>query len=164
MPVWWLLGSLLLGLVLQSTLLSYLTGGRLVPDLVLIVVVLEALFSGSRRGAGVGMVFGLVEDLVSGSYMGLNVLVKMAIGYVYGWGQRRFYKENLLLPLGALFTATWLADMLWAGLALVVGWTPPAGMAFFQRTLQEAVYNSLVALVFYPLAYRVWSGGDGDGG
>lgn len=159
----WLVLGLFLGLILQSTFFSYLAGGHLVPDLLLVVVVSEALFSGSRRGTWIGLVFGMAEDLVAGSYLGLNALVKMTIGYAAGWGQRYFYKENLLLPLGGLFAATWASELLWALLALAVGWVPPAGIIFLRRTLEEAVYNSLLALVLYPLAYRAWSGGEPRG-
>lgn len=61
------------------------------PDLVLLVVVAAALVSGSRAGAGLGLVGGWLLDLAppGGEPLGLTALTLGAAGWVAGTAHRR---------------------------------------------------------------------------
>jgi rod shape-determining protein MreD len=141
---------LIISLILQSTLLEHPV---LVtkPDLLLVIIVLWGLLRGSREGAQLGFFFGLVEDLFVGKYIGLNLLSKALAGYVAGWGESRFYKENLLLPAVGLLVATPFFQFvyyLFAGL----GGLSIDPLIFVRDTLIKSGYHGLIAiLIYYPL-------------
>ncbi|TDA70051.1 MAG: rod shape-determining protein MreD [Clostridia bacterium] len=142
---------LVLGLGLETTVSLYLPA---VPDLLLVAVALEALFYGPRQGAVIGLLYGLIEDIYLGRYIGLNALVKTLVGYGIGWGENRIYRDNLLVPVLVLVTATLAANLLWLLVALLVGWSlPPAGV-IWRQVLWQAGLNSVAALVVYPAAWR----------
>lgn len=96
---------LLLGaaLILQTTILDYVAVQGIKPDLVMLLVALAGFLLGTREGAFLGFVAGIIEDLFSGSYIGLNALSKMAAGYLAGVVGERFYKENIVVATGATF-------------------------------------------------------------
>jgi rod shape-determining protein MreD len=83
----YLLGSL----VLQSTLLEEFKVAGVKPDLLLVFVVFWALFHGKREGAKMGFIFGLAEDLFMSKFIGLNILCKMAVGYMVGAMENKFF-------------------------------------------------------------------------
>ena len=66
----------ILGLVLQSTLLSEYTVAGVKPDLLLILVIFNCIFHGPDQGSLFGFFVGLLEDLYLGHFIGLNALTK----------------------------------------------------------------------------------------
>ena len=59
-------------LILQTTILPFLSLGGVMPDLLLVLVIFTALFYGSLAGGVVGFVVGLTQDLLGGHYLGLG--------------------------------------------------------------------------------------------
>lgn len=140
-----------LGLWLETTVSLYLPT---VPDLLLVAISLEALFYGPRQGAAIGFIYGMVEDIFLGRYLGLNALIKALVGYGIGWGENRVYKDNLLVPVLALAAATLAANLLWLLVAPLAGWAlPPAG-GIWRQVLWQAGFNCAAALIVYPAAWR----------
>lgn len=95
---------LLLGVILifQSTVLEIVAIAGVKPDLVMLLVVLNGFLLGPRDGAFLGFVGGIVEDLFTGSYIGLNALAKMAAGYLAGIAGERLYRESI--PVATIVT------------------------------------------------------------
>lgn len=146
-----LVAFLVFGLWLETTVSLYLPA---VPDFLLAAVALEALFYGPRQGAAIGFIYGMVEDIYLGRYLGLNALVKALVGYGIGLGESRVYKDNLLVPVLALGTATLAGNLLWLLVAALAGKTlPPAGI-IWRQVLWQAGLNCAAALIVYPAAWR----------
>ena len=95
---------LLLGviLLLQSTVLETVAIAGVKPDLVMLLVVLNGFLLGSREGAFWGFTGGIIEDLFTGSYIGMNALSKMAAGYLAGVAGERLYRESI--PIATIVT------------------------------------------------------------
>ena len=64
----------IISLLLQSTILPYLTVGGVTPDLILVLAVLYSIFQGPKRGALMGFILGLMEDLFLGRFIGMKAL------------------------------------------------------------------------------------------
>lgn len=105
------LGLIVVILVLQTTLAEFvaeLAGAK--PDLTLLLVVGFGLLRGKKAGIGYGWVLGLLQDGLSGSLLGQNVLSKGLIGYVTGAIHRNLRDHTtitqlLVVPLVTLFDA-----------------------------------------------------------
>jgi rod shape-determining protein MreD len=82
----------LLFILLQTTVVRFLSIGRIVPDILLIWVVYVAVRQGQVAGTVAGFLIGLVIDLLSGSdgMLGLAALTKTVAGFLAGF----FYDEN----------------------------------------------------------------------
>lgn len=145
--------ALFLSLTLEATLFTHLTLHGIKPDLLLVLVIIFSLFRGSVPGAQLGFVYGLVEDLLLGNYIGLNAACKMLVGYVIGWIGKRFFKDNLLVPVLSVFTGTLGFLLLYLLLfSLVTGGS--AWGAFSDMALPLCLYNTLLGLLLYRPLYR----------
>lgn len=144
----------LISLILQSTLFSHLTVAGVKPDLVLILVVLYALLHGPKEGALIGFAGGLLQDLLFGQNIGINALTKIIVGYIFGVLDRKIYKENLLIPIAALFLGTFVNETILHLLRLAGG----TSVTYFShvRTVifSTAVYNSCLAPFIYGRFYN----------
>ena len=67
--------------------------------MVLILVVFFAIFRGSVQGGLMGVALGLMEDLMTGRFIGINALCKGLLGYIAGVSERNLYKNNFLYRL-----------------------------------------------------------------
>lgn len=85
-------------LIVQKTLIPFISLAGVTPDVLLIFVVVIALREGQIPGTVLGFIIGLVVDIVSGDFLGLGALTKTIAGFTAGY----FYNEmNPLQPLGA---------------------------------------------------------------
>ncbi len=80
-------------MVVQTSLLRYVSVGGIRPDLVLIIVVYLGLVRDRRWGVSAAF-FGLVEDAYSG-FLGANALIKTIVGFSCGLIGKRLYTQSL---------------------------------------------------------------------
>ncbi|MBO5429292.1 MAG: rod shape-determining protein MreD, partial [Peptococcaceae bacterium] len=100
--------SAFVGIVLQDTVFNVISIAEGKPDFVLILVVFYALFHGPVQGGILGVVFGLMEDLMTGRFIGLNAICKGLTGFVIGILSERLYKNNFTIPVLTVFLSTFL--------------------------------------------------------
>lgn len=136
--------SVLLGasLVLQCTLLPLLTYNGTHADILLVVVVLASLHLGRKQGAMIGFSAGLLQDLYSGTFIGMNMFSKLLIGYFFGMAERQVFKENIFLPVVAAGAATIVNYCIGACIIALLG---------YRFNLMENMMAMLVPLLLYNI-------------
>lgn len=144
---------LVTSLALQSTIFSFFEIAGIKPDLVLIIVIFNALLQGSREGAVFGFVGGLLQDIILGQNVGMNALAKMATGYLVGLTEKKVFKENLLIPIFYLLVATIINESFIYVLTLFLGFKINYISAFSRIILPVAIYNSCLAPFIYAKFY-----------
>jgi rod shape-determining protein MreD len=97
-----------LALLLQTTILDYLSISGVVPDLVLIFVVFFALLNKVYPGTIYGFCCGLLEDLYLGRFIGINAISKGLTAFIIGKLQGNVFKDNLFVGIMSVFIATLL--------------------------------------------------------
>lgn len=120
------------------------------PDLLLLFVIFNGMFTGSTKGAAGGFALGLLQDLYLGRFIGLHALSKMLVGFMAGRLTKSIFKENLWVPvLNTIWgTFTNLAVVFLVG--RLVGNTWPFVLALKQG-LFELIYNiCLVPFLYGP--------------
>ncbi len=157
-PLFFLL-LVLAALIIQTTALNYMAIYGVKPDLVIILVILNGFLRGTREGAFLGFSAGILQDLVSGGYFGLNTLTKMVAGYLAGLGKDRLYRDNRIIAAGLTWVCTVGAQFIFYILLLSVNVSIPVLNAVVNVILPTAFYNALVVLVFYAYFYRFCRGG-----
>jgi rod shape-determining protein MreD len=65
----------------------------------IIVVSAFGLMRGNKEGMWVGFFCGLLIDIFFGFYLGVYALLYMYIGYFNGMFQKRFYPDDIKLPM-----------------------------------------------------------------
>ncbi len=151
----------LVSLILQSTLFSHLTVAGVKPDLVLIFIILYALLHGPKEGVLAGLLGGLLQDLLFGQFIGMNALPKLTVGYMFGVLERKIYKENLLIPMAALFLGTFVNETilyLLRQISYLMGKTGGISLNYLVSVkdviFSTAVYNSCLAPFIYGKFYK----------
>jgi len=136
-------------LVLQTTLLDYISMAGVKPDLVMLLVVLNGFLLGPREGAFLGFAGGVLEDLFSGSYIGLNALSKFAAGYLAGAAGERLYRENSIVATGVVFFSAFTGQVISYLLLLYLNvWIAP-----FYALLRVAVPTAVYTAVLTPFLF-----------
>lgn len=95
-------------LLLQTTVLHQLTGGRVIPDLVLVLCVYLGLHQHDVGGATGAFLLGYLLDSFSGSVVGLNAFAMTSVYLVVYLMSRRLWMDNVLSAVAMVFLATFL--------------------------------------------------------
>ena len=142
-----------LGIELRDTVFNGLSvaGGK--PDFVLILVVFFAIFRGSVQGGLMGVALGLLEDLMTGRFIGINAICKGLLGYLVGVSERNLYKNNFFVPIAAILVATFLNTVFYYLFSVLIG--GHVGLEkLILSTIPDAVYNMCFSPVFYAVFYN----------
>ena len=85
--------------LLQTTVFERLTFANIGPNLLIIVVSAFGFMRGKKEGLWIGFFCGLIIDIFFGFYLGVYALLYMYIGYFNGMFQKRFYPDDIKLPM-----------------------------------------------------------------
>ncbi len=139
---------LILGLILQQTLIQIVSIGSIRPDLVMIVLVAVSMRYGSMVGLFSGLAIGLIQDVYAIDSLGANALAKCLVGYGTGLLDEKVIKVmpvTKVLFLGIAFLIHDLVFSLAAGFHGSSFWN-----AMLTRTVPSGIYTLLLgSLVFY---------------
>lgn len=148
--VWVLVGTAL-ALALQTTAARFLSGGVIVVDLVLVVVIYAALAAGPVTGLLTGTLAGFVQDTLSSGtgVIGIGGLAKTIVGFITGIIGTQF----IVAQPPSRFVAFFLATVVHA--AVFIGVSVLLGLREFGRpyasVLAQALGNALVGVAAFQL-------------
>lgn len=144
------LSFLVLGLILQQTLIRIISIGSIKPDVILVILVAVSLRYGSVVGLFSGMTIGLIQDVYAIEALGANAMAKCLVGYCTGLLDERVIKVMPATKVMFLAVAFLFHDAIYA---LAAGFPADAFWeALVRRTIPSGIYTLLVgALVFYFL-------------
>ena len=151
-----LIFSAFIGIVLQDTVFNAISIAQGKPDFVLILVVFYALFHGHIHGGLLGVAFGLVEDLMTGRFIGLNAICKGLTGFIIGLASERLYKNNFFIPVVTVFGATFLHSVIYLICGAVIGLNLE-GVRLMMVSISDAVYNIVFSPIFYAVFYHFFT-------
>jgi rod shape-determining protein MreD len=144
--------------LLQSTLFQSLAFAGVSPNLLVIVVSSFGFMRGRREGMYVGFFCGLLVDIFFGYYLGIYALIYMYIGYLNGIFQKRFYPDDIKLPM-VLIGASDLSFNLsvYVFLFLLRG---RLEFLYYARTiiLPEFIYTMVITIFLYLVLLKINQG------
>lgn len=85
--------------VLQTTLFKSFSIAGISPNLLIIAVSSFGFMRGKKEGLWIGLFSGLLIDIFCGNYLGVYALIYMYIGFINGFFQKRFYPDDIKLPM-----------------------------------------------------------------
>jgi rod shape-determining protein MreD len=139
----------LLTLVLQSTIVHFLSISAIVPDLTLVFVVYIALRYGPLAGLAAGFLMGLVQDVYSYDTLGAGAMAKTILGYGLGLMEDHVVQLDFLSKVILLGVAFFIHDLLFI---LFIG-TPSdkIGEILISSSLPEGLYTLVLGAIFFYL-------------
>ena len=149
--------AFIISLILQTTILPFLRLGGVMPDLLLVLVIFNALFNGSLAGGIVGFTVGLTQDLLGGHYLGLGALSGFVAGYLIGCLERRVNIDNVLVTFSLVLAGSFIASVVYSLGQGIIGSSLSIHL-LWHFSAPGALYDAcLAALLFRPLA-RLFGG------
>lgn len=137
--------------VLETSLMPYFSFRGVGPDFLLLFAVAFTIQQGSRLGVFSAFCFGLLEDIVTGSFFGVRTLAKMTASFICGLLSNRVFREQTILPLVSSLGATAIQYAVIFGLVYLLGYNPSVSVTVGDILLPQLVYNFIFALPVYRL-------------
>ncbi|MBQ9119960.1 MAG: rod shape-determining protein MreD [Lachnospiraceae bacterium] len=143
--------EIIISYLLQSSVFSYFELAGVVPDILLILVVSTAFFRGQKAGMLTGFLAGLLMDLCMGDVVGICAIFYMLIGFLNGYSNKIFDREDYLLPMALITVSELLYNLLYYFFVVMLQGNLKFGYYFGKIILPRVVYTLFVAILFYKL-------------
>lgn len=138
---------LLLAFILQTTWIEFMEISSLKPDLILLVLIYAALREGPLTATALGFAVGFLQDIYMPMDLGLNSLVKSAIGFAVGYGRSRIVGDNIQVQVALIFGTVLVHDLLYyigtSAISLV-----EVPFFWLRYGLGRAIYTGLIGSLF----------------
>lgn len=135
--------------VLQTTTFQALSFANISPNVLIIVTSAFGFMRGKKEGMYVGFFCGLLVDIFFGFYLGVYALLYMYIGYINGLFQKRFYPEDIKLPLLLIAASDLTANLFIYFFMFLFRNRLNFGYYFTSLIIPELVYTMVITIFLY---------------
>ncbi|NGM17391.1 rod shape-determining protein MreD [Xiamenia xianingshaonis] len=135
-----------------------------VPNFLLAYVLVVAIARPREAGSVLPFLLGLAYDLLGTGPVGGMALLFVIASYLAARAFTVLDNDTLFMPLTILVVATFLVEMLYGGLLILLGLPVSPLDALLYRALPCALYDCVFALIMYPVMVRLLVGGSQDRG
>lgn len=140
-----LAGVVLASIVLQAAILPVFVRSAFKPDLLLVIMVFMALRSSSQVGAPLAWLLGMLNDVCSGLYLGLNAASFLVVFLVVRSLSDRLYADSAILFVLAVSGVTLACFTLNLLLLLLFTASPGIAYSMVSDVVPRLLVNSFVA-------------------
>lgn len=141
--------------LLQSTLFQSLSFASISPNLLIVVTSSFGFMRGRREGMWIGFFSGLILDIFFGSVIGFYALIYAYIGYVNGFFRKRFFPDDIKLPLILIAASDLSYNILVYLFLFFLRGRFRIGYYFLNIMLPELVYTILVTIILYFIILKI---------
>ena len=147
--------SIIMCALLQCSVFSMMSVLTVTPNLLLAISISFAIMCGSLTGMTTGFAAGLALDVLSGGVYGFYALIFMTLGYLAGFLNKIYNREDIKFPLFVIA----VCDIFYGFIMYLI-------LHFFRGDFQiqyyfltvmlpELVFTVLVMIVLFPVILRL---------
>lgn len=140
---------------LQVNIFSTFTIAGVKPNLFVIYVLFIGLFANQLAGISLGVIFGIVLDLLYGKAIGPSAVMLCIIGYLGSYFDKNFSKENKLTIIFMVAGSTLIYELGVYFLNSIILQFDREMLYFIKLVLIEILYNVLLSIILYPLIQKI---------
>ena len=141
--------------LLQTTLFQRLAFASITPNLLIIVASAFGFMRGRKEGLFTGFFCGLILDIFSGSAPGIYALLYMYAGYINGFFRKRFYPEDIKLPLLLIAGSDLAVNLFIYFFMFLFRNRYNLNYYFLHLMLPELVYTMVVTIFLYVIVLKI---------
>ena len=141
--------------VLQTTTFQAFSFANISPNLLIIVVSSFGFMRGKREGMYVGFFCGLLMDIFCGHFLGVYALLYMNIGFLNGFFQKRFYPEDIKLPLLLIAASNLISNLFIYFFMFLFRSRFDFGYYFNSIIIPELVYTMVITIFLYFILLKI---------
>lgn len=142
---------LLIMFLLQTSVFSQLAYGRVVPNLLILLISTYGLMRGEYSGIFLGFFGGLLLDIFFMDVLGFYALVYMLIGYFNGRLNIYYIHDDFKLPLAAIAGSNLAILLVDYVFFYLLNGIFDFGGYLLHTVLPELIYTLGISVVLYPL-------------
>ncbi len=150
-------------LLLQTTLLRYVSIYGVMPNILIVFTIVTAIVRNSTEGSAVGFFTGLCIDMQFGNVLGFHALLLFYLGLAAGTVSRRVYRENLMIVVFFTFVYSVAYEAAVYLINNIINADIRLIFAFTNVILPEAIYNCAVSILLFPLVLKAGRKFDASG-
>lgn len=141
--------------VLQTTTFQTLSFANIAPNLLIVAVASFGLMRGKKEGMYIGFFSGLLIDIFCGFYLGIYALLYMYVGYLTGLFQKRFYPEDIKLPLMIISASDLISNMIVYVFLFLT--RSRYDFVYYLKSviIPEFVYTTIITIFLYLLLLKI---------
>lgn len=143
--------ELIICFLLQTTVFHWISLANAVPNLLLILTVSVGLMRGRMSGLTVGFFCGLMIDFCFSNVIGLFAFIYLLIGYLNGYSNKIFEKDDLIIPILLIAVSDLLYFFLYYVFEFLLRGKLDIFYYFVKIGLPELIYTVLISIVLYKL-------------
>ena len=151
MSMYMVMLTAILNLFLESTLLDRVEIFGVVPNFSLILLVTIALSRGKMTGGFVGLVVGLLEDIIFSPIIGVKAFIYFFIGYTVGMSENKLSRDNLLIPVLMTCAATVFYNTAFLILMYFLSGVSHFDSSLGRTLILETLYNAILIVPTYKI-------------
>jgi len=142
--------------LIQLTVIPFISIQEIVPNLLLIAVVYFSISNGQIFGTVTGASYGLLFDLISGNLLGSNMLSKTIAGFIAGYfsGETRRDKYLYTYSFTLVVFISALVDAMIFSFFSVIDFNTNFLQALFNHALLPSIYTTIVSILVVVVPYK----------
>lgn len=143
--------EILICFLLQTIVFRHLSIGGITPNILIILTVGTAYMKGQVSGLYMGLLCGLLTDLMGNGPLGLYGMVYMFIGYISGISYKIYYSDDNVMPVFLIGLSNLASGFMIYVFEFLL--RSRLNLFFYAKRIiiPEALYTALVAIVLYKL-------------
>ncbi|MFC4767906.1 rod shape-determining protein MreD [Effusibacillus consociatus] len=145
---------LLLGFIVQATIFVQKPFSWIQPTLTVILILFTAYYRGQLLAMILGILVGLIQDIVYGSIIGMHMFSLGATGYFAGSMFRVFLNRSLIMLMLMILGFSAAYEFINYGIAVIFGRISVDLLAVLTHAVRLMIFNGVFALILYPFADR----------
>ena len=146
---------ILLAFLLQTTIFHKLALANVVPNLLLILTVCYSYMRGRTSGELIGLLCGILLDMMYGRVIGLYAFIFMTIGFLCGYCQKIYFTDNYILPCVLVGLSDLLYGFYYFITEFLVRGRLHFAFYFSHIILPELIYTLVVSVVIFHILNRL---------
>lgn len=147
--------EILICFLLQTTVFHWFRLAGVTPNLLLILTVSIGFMRGRKEGLFIGFICGLLIDVYYGDLIGICALIYLIIGYLSGYANKIFAKEEFSIPLLLIGLGELIYFFLYYVLEFLLRGRLNIIYYFIHIGLPRIIYTVVVSIFLYRLLNKL---------
>lgn len=148
--------AVLINFFLQSSILPYIGIGGVVPNTAILIIIIIALFKGKYYGGFLGLIIGIIQDIVFSPVIGVNAFIYFFAGYLVGLAESNLTKENAVIPFIFSILGIVYYNFLYYGFMFFLSRSVPFNSFAKDIFLIEIIYSAIFSIPIYKIFSKLF--------
>ena len=141
--------------LLQLFIFDNLKISGIKPNIFAISIIIISLYNKPIKSFSIGIIVGIIIDLLNSKAIGITAIGLGLLGYGVSNVEKMFSIESKLSLIVFIFLGTISYEILEYILQFIIIGTKIQLITIIKIILIEAIYNSLLTIIFYPLCKKI---------